>query len=157
METSAKDQALFEKGLNNHGGSSMNTTKLLGILGAVAGGIAGFPAQQAFAQSSQQDSLQEIVVTGYAGSLMKALENKRTSEVISDGIAAEDIGKFPETNLAESLQHITGVQITRSQGEGQFISVRGLDPKFTDILYNGREVPAGTGTRAFDFRSSLAI
>lgn len=131
----------------------MNRMALSGFVVAVAVGMAGFPAQQAFAQSTQQDSLEEIVVTGYAISLKKAIDNKRNNEVISDGIAAEDIGKFPETNLAESLQHITGVQITRSQGEGQFISVRGLDPKFTDILYNGREIPAGTGTRAFDFRT----
>ena len=96
--------------------------------------------------------LQEVVVTGYAASLEKAIEDKFKAPNIIDGISAEGIGQFPEQNLAESLQRVTGVQITRNQGEGQFISVRGLDPKFTDTLYNGRQLPSGSGTRAFDFQ-----
>ena len=96
--------------------------------------------------------LQEVVVTGYAASLEKAIQDKFKASNIIDGISAEGIGQFPEQNLAESLQRVTGVQITRNQGEGQFISVRGLDPKFTDTLYNGRQLPSGSGTRAFDFQ-----
>src|SRR3546814_19827394 len=56
-----------------------------------------------------------------------------------------------EQNIAESLQRVTGVQISRNLGEGQFLSVRGLDQKFTKKLYNGRQLPSGSGTRAFDF------
>lgn len=93
-----------------------------------------------------------IVVTGFAASLERAIQNKRNLDVISDGISAEDIGKYPEQNIAESLQRVTGVQITRNLGEGQFLSVRGLDPKFTNTLYNGRQLPSGSGTRAFDFQ-----
>jgi iron complex outermembrane recepter protein len=96
--------------------------------------------------------LQEVVVTGYAASLEKAIEDKFKAPNITDGISSEGIGQFPEQNLAESLQRVTGVQITRDQGEGQYISVRGLDPKFTDTLYNGRQLPSGSGTRAFDFQ-----
>lgn len=96
--------------------------------------------------------LQEVVVTGYAASLEKAIQDKFKAANIIDGIDAEGIGQFPEQNLAESLQRVTGVQITRNQGEGQFVSVRGLDPKFTDTLYNGRQLPSGSGTRAFDFQ-----
>ena len=103
------------------------------------------------AASSETSELQEVVVTGYAASLEKAIEDKFKASNIIDGISAEGIGQFPEQNLAESLQRVTGVQITRNQGEGQFISVRGLDPKFTDTLYNGRQLPSGSGTRAFDF------
>src|SRR3546814_5871169 len=55
-----------------------------------------------------------------------------------------------EQNIAESLQRVTGVQISRNLGEGQFLSVRGLDTKFTNTLYNGRQLPSGSGTRAFD-------
>ena len=84
----------------------------------------------------------DIIVRGYAASLARALNNKRNADVVSDGIAAEDIGKYPEQNIAESLQRVTGVQITRTRGEGQFLSVRGLDPKFTDTLYNGRPLPS---------------
>lgn len=108
-------------------------------------------------QSNQSDDtgpaqLQEVVVTGYAASLEKAIEDKFNAVNITDGISAEGIGEFPEQNLAESLQRVTGVQITRNQGEGQFVSVRGLDPKFTDTLFNGRQLPSGSGTRAFDFQ-----
>lgn len=96
--------------------------------------------------------LKEVVVNGYAASLERAIDDKFNAQNIIDGISAEDIGQFPEQNLAESLQRVTGVQITRNQGEGQFISVRGLDPKFTDTLFNGRQLPSGSGTRAFDFQ-----
>lgn len=113
----------------------------------------GSSGQQASDQAKKSDQLEEVVVTGYAASLRKAIETKRASDVVSDGIAAEDIGQFPETNLAEALQHVTGVEITRSQGEGRNISVRGLDPKFTNVLFNGRQLPAGSGNRAFDFRT----
>jgi iron complex outermembrane recepter protein len=96
--------------------------------------------------------LKEVVVNGYAASLGKAIQDKFKAANIIDTISAEGIGQFPEQNIAESLQRVTGVQITRNQGEGQFISVRGLDPKFTDTLYNGRQLPSGSGTRAFDFQ-----
>lgn len=99
-----------------------------------------------------ESTLEEIVVTGYARSLELALSNKRDADLISDGISAEDVGKYPEQNIAESLQRVTGVQITRSLGNGQFISVRGLDPKFTNTLFNGRSLPSASGTRAFDFQ-----
>src|SRR3546814_19753752 len=76
--------------------------------------------------SDDQDAAgKEIIVTGFAASLQRAIENKRNLDVISDGIAAEDIGKYPEQNIAESLQRVTGVQISRNLGEGQFMSVRG--------------------------------
>ena len=97
------------------------------------------------------DGLQEIVVTGFRASLSTAVEDKRNAVAIVDTIAEEDIGGFPEQNLAESLQRITGVQIQRSAGEGQFVSVRGLDPKFTQVDLNGRDLPTPTGTRTFDF------
>lgn len=107
----------------------------------------------AAASSAQDtDANKAIIVTGYAASLQRAIAHKRNLDVISDGISAEDIGKFPEQNIAESLQRVTGVQITRNLGEGQFLSVRGLDPKFTDTLFNGRQLPSGSGTRAFDFQ-----
>jgi iron complex outermembrane receptor protein len=101
--------------------------------------------------TTTDDSLQEIVVSGFRESLATAVQDKRTAVAIVDTIAAEDIGKFPEQNLAESLQRITGVQIQRSAGEGQFVSIRGLDPKFTQVDLDGRALPTPTGTRTFDF------
>ena len=67
---------------------------------------------------------------------------KRDAQGVVDGIVAEDIGKFPDTNLAESLQRISGVSIDRSIGEGQRVTVRGVGPDFNLVLLNGRQMPA---------------
>ena len=84
---------------------------------------------------------------------------KRTGIGVIDAISAEDIGKFPDTNLAESLQRITGVSIDRSNGEGQFVTVRGFGPDYNLVLLNGRQMPASSlggssgapASRSFDF------
>ncbi|KHL24958.1 hypothetical protein PK98_13985 [Croceibacterium mercuriale] len=96
----------------------------------------------------------EIVVTGFRGSLARALEIKRESNAVVDSIVAEDIAKFPDNNLAESIQRVPGVTITRDGGEGRNISVRGLGPDFTRVRINGIEAQATTGSnrgRGFDF------
>jgi TonB-dependent receptor len=69
-----------------------------------------------------------------------------------DAISAEDMGDFPDTNLAESLQRITGVSIDRERGEGARITVRGLGPDFNLVTLNGRQMPTTSGLgRSFDF------
>src|SRR5690554_4792286 len=110
----------------------------------------------AFAQSG--DMVEEIVVTGIKGSLQRSMDIKRQSQGVVDAISAEDIGKFPDTNLAESLQRITGVSIDRSMGEGSRVTVRGVGPDFNLVLLNGRQMPASSieatnasNSRAFDF------
>jgi TonB-dependent receptor len=107
----------------------------------------------------EADELDKIVVTGIRGSLTSSMNLKRDADGIVDGIVAEDIGKFPDTNLAESLQRISGVSIDRSMGEGSRVTVRGVGPDFNLVLLNGRQMPAssnagGAGvsnSRAFDF------
>ncbi len=96
--------------------------------------------------------LQAIVVTGYARSVATAIATKYKAINIVDVISAEGIGHFPDSNLAEALQRVTGVQITRNQGQGQYVSVEGLSPDFTNTLFNGRQLPTASGTRAFDYR-----
>lgn len=86
-----------------------------------------------------------IVVTGFRASLDSALRAKRDDTGIVDVIKAEDIGKFPDTNLAESLQRIPGVVIDRDAGEGRSITVRGLGSDFTRVRVNGIEALATTG------------
>jgi TonB-dependent receptor len=83
---------------------------------------------------------QEIVVTGIRSSLQRAEDIKRTSSGVVDAIAAEDIGKFPDTNIAESLQRIPGVSIDRVNGEGSKVTVRGFGPQFNLITLNGRQL-----------------
>lgn len=81
-----------------------------------------------------------IVVTGIRSSLADAIETKRTANAIVDAIAAEDIGKFPDRNVAESLQRVPGVVTNREYGEGERVSLRGLAPNQTRTLVNGHAV-----------------
>ncbi|MCW0196601.1 TonB-dependent receptor [Sphingopyxis sp.] len=104
-------------------------------------------AQDAIDPSAPVDAASEgeIVVTGFRGSLAKALEEKRREAAAVDSILAEDIGKFPDLNLSESIQRIPGVAITRDGGEGRQISVRGLGPQFTRVRINGMEAMSSAG------------
>jgi len=92
--------------------------------------------------------LQEVVVTGYRKSLTQSTDAKREATGFIDQINAEDIGKFPDTNIAESFNRIPGITITRDiTGEGTDISIRGLGTNFTKVLLNGAPVAvASTGT-----------
>jgi len=101
----------------------------------------------------------KVVVKGIRASMQSTLNLKRNSDGIVDGIVADDIGKFPDTNLAESLQRISGVSIDRNRGEGAQVTVRGVGPDLNMVLLNGRQMPtsslADQAGRAFDF-SNLA-
>jgi len=92
-----------------------------------------------------------IEVTGIRGSVIKSLNNKRFSKDIIDTISAEDIGKFPDSNIAESLQRVTGVSIDRDGGEGRSITIRGLGPSFALTTFNGRMIASDTPSRSFSF------
>jgi outer membrane receptor for ferrienterochelin and colicin len=97
--------------------------------------------QDGGADLSSSQPVQAVVVTGLRASMQSSLNMKRNSDGIVDGIVAEDIGKFPDTNLAESLQRISGVSIDRSIGEGSKVTVRGIGPDFNMVLLNGRQMP----------------
>jgi TonB-dependent receptor len=118
----------------------------------------------AFAQQPSASDLEEVIVTGQRAALTQAMDVKRSSVGVVDAITAEDIGKFPATNLAESLQRIPGVAIDRSNGEGSRITVRGFGPAYNLTTLNGRTVPtaevdvwgsrdnySGGQGRSFDF------
>lgn len=95
--------------------------------------------------------MEVIQVSGLRGSNLRTLNNKRYSANIVDGISSEELGKFPDQNVAESLQRITGISIDRSGGEGRFITVRGLGPEFNSVLYNGRVLATENAGREFSF------
>ena len=80
----------------------------------------------------------EIVVKGFRSALRSSLDAKRSANQVIDTINAEEIGQFPDQNIAESIQRITGVQITRNNGEGESINIRGLSPNFTRVEVDGR-------------------
>ncbi len=139
--------------------SGLVRASIRAILGFASVSIVGMSAQ---AQEAAPDgSLEEIVVTGFRESLNAALVLKRDAIGAVDSIVAEDIADFPDLNLAESIQRIPGVAITRQGGEGRQISVRGLGPQFTRVRINGMEALATTGgtdaangtnrARSFDF------
>ncbi|MBP2275752.1 MULTISPECIES: TonB-dependent receptor [Sphingomonas] len=128
------------------------------------------PAPQDASKPADSTTGDDIVVTGVRASLERSIAIKRNSTGIVDAISAEDIGKFPDTNLAESLQRITGVSIDRVNGQGAQVTVRGFGPSFNLVTLNGRTLASsyvqtvggdesadGTVgvTRSFDF-SNLA-
>ena len=111
-------------------------------------------APTAPSRTTEDDPLREgdeIVVTGIRASLANALEVKRDTIGVVDGISAKDIGDFPDANIAESLQRITGVAISRTNGEGRGITVRGLGPEFNTVLLNNRLLSTDAGGRSFSF------
>jgi iron complex outermembrane recepter protein len=131
-------------------------------LALVTGGALAAPAlvfgQQASPATESADTLDEIVVSGFRQSIEAALSVKRNSVAAVDAVVAEDIAKFPDQNLAESLQRIPGISISRDGGEGRSITVRGLSSQFTRVRVNGMETIAtsvdgasANRDRAFDF------
>lgn len=105
----------------------------------------------------EDDFFEEIVVTGFRSRLKANLDQKRFSDSVLDGISAEDIGKFPDKNIADSLQRVTGVSITRDFGEGEKISIRGTAPGLNRTLLNGQNVATAdwfildSPTRSFNY------
>jgi TonB-dependent receptor len=127
-------------------------------------------AQEPQADTDGAEEIPTVTVTGMIGSLNAAMRTKRDAIGVVDAINAEDIGKFPDTNLSESLQRITGVSIDRRNGEGALVTARGFGPGFNMVTLNGRQMPsadafangtANTGglvgnTRAFNFANLAA-
>ena len=111
------------------------------------------PAAKASA-STDGASLEEVTVTGIRASLQSSLETKRDSLQVVDAISAEDVGQFPDKNLGEALQRVTGVQIQRDQGEGRSVSIRGAAPGLNRVEINGSSALSLTvgGGRDVDFR-----
>jgi TonB-dependent receptor len=145
-----------------------NKSLLATSIGVMLGTVTMPPV---YAQEAGTDAETEVIqVRGVRGSLSQSMNVKRQSSGVVDAISAVDMGKFPDTNLAESLQRITGVSINRVNGEGSEVTVRGFGGNFNLITLNGRQMPAanvGTITgnpqdkgaagtsRSFDF-SNLA-
>ena len=126
------------------------TRKPLAVAVAVAAGTAF--AMPSVSVAQEGEAIEEIVTTGIRGSLTRSMDIKRASRGVVDAISAEDIGKFPDANLAESLQRITGVSIDRQRGEGSQVTVRGFGPEFNLVTINGRQMPTHNGVnRSYDF------
>ena len=150
-----------------------NTAIRAAILGGVSTLALCAGAAPSFAQqtgtttaAAATDDSTVVVITGIRGSLQRSMNIKKKADGVVDGISAEDVGKYPDTNLADSLQRVPGVSINRVNGEGQQITVRGFGPGYNSVTVDGRLMPATTigvigggqgsdgaqgNTRAFDF------
>ena len=122
---------------------------------SVSGTPAPAPALESDAEDT--DAADAIIVTGIRGGIERAVRIKRDADSIVDAISSEDIGRFPDVNVAESVQRISGVQINRTRGEGRSVNIRGLPDTFTLVTLNGRSVPNALNdlfssfSRSFDF------
>lgn len=94
----------------------------------------------------------EIIVTGTRASLQSAIARKKNAGTQVDSIVAEDIASFPDKNIGEALQRVTGVQLTRVEGEGSAVSIRGVEPDLNRVEINGASVLGSAGNRGGDFR-----
>ena len=144
---------------------SFRRTHLATACGLLLAGVTSVHAQSAApaapaasAAAVDKSDVQTVTVTGIRASLESSLALKRDAHGVVDGITAEDVGKFPDTNLAEAMQRITGVSIDRSAGEGSTVTVRGFGKDYNMVLLNGRQLPTSTimatgasTSRAFDF------
>lgn len=151
-----------------HHAPSFRRTRLASACGLLLAGVTAVHAQGAApaapaASAADKADVQTVTVTGIRASLDTSMALKRDAHGIVDGITAEDVGKFPDTNLAEAMQRISGVSIDRVAGEGSKVTVRGFGPDYNMILLNGRQMPATTvmdtgpsGSRAFDFANLAA-
>ena len=116
------------------------------------GAMATPPVMSQDGEGANDQMMEEVVVTGIRSSLMRAMDTKRDATGVVDAITAEDIGDFPDTNLAEALQRVTGVAIDRDRGEGARVTVRGFGADFNLVTLNGRQMPTHSGFgRSFDF------
>ena len=133
----------------------MNTrykkTLLASCISCALSAVAGNAYAEDVTKEVKEKETEVIQVVGIRRSLSEAQDIKRSSSGIVDAISAEDIGKFPDTNIAESLQRIPGISIDRNGGEGQFVTVRGFGPGFNTVLVNGRRMASETGGREFSF------
>lgn len=94
----------------------------------------------------------DIIVVGTRASLQSAIARKRNAGTVVDSIVADDIASFPDKNIGDSLARVTGVQLSREFGEGNQISIRGVEPDLNRVEINGVGQSSALGARAGDFR-----
>jgi len=131
----------------------MNNRSKVAIAITTALTLSSFMGTTVFAEEqSATDDVEVIEITGVRSSMAKALQAKRFADSIQDSIVAEDMGKMPDQNVAESLQRITGVSISRANGEGSKVTIRGFGPQFNVVKMNDRTLATTGGDRSFDFQ-----
>ena len=158
--------------------STVSNQQIRRVVRAILGGVStltlGAVSAPALADAADTaagpEQLQEVVITGIRASMEKSLEVKKDSAGVVDAISSEDIGKFPDSNLAAAMQRVPGVTVTRGSssaggvpfttGAATEITVRGFGPSYNQTLFDGRRVASSivsgsnvSGDRGFDFSS----
>lgn len=122
-----------------------------GAMPVMAQTMASAGPAQAGSEGAADAAQGDVVVTGYRRSIASALATKRKDIRVSDGISAEDIGKFPAQNITESIQRISGVQMQNINGRGATISIRGLGPQYALTTINGQTFKSADFTDGFRY------
>jgi len=118
--------------------AAVATASLLALTAGIAcASQAEAQAKPAAATEEKATTIDEVVVVGTRASLQSAMNRKKRNGTISDSIVAEDIGQFPDKNIGEALGRVTGVQLARDFGEGNAVSIRGVEPDLNRVEING--------------------
>jgi TonB-dependent receptor len=160
LKRTSKTRRCWRFFLKQAGGSSMHKASFRKTPLATGVALALGASAMTPAKAQQEEVIEEIVTVGIRSSLISSMNTKRAAKGVVDAITAEDIGKFPDTNLAESMQRIPGVSIDRNNNEGSRVTVRGFGPEFNLVLLNGRQMPTSNlgadSVRSWDFANVAA-
>lgn len=138
---------------------STRSTTLIGAAVAIALMKQAAPAYSQSTTATPNGGVEEVIVTGIRGSLAQSIESKREASTVVDSITSEDVGKFPDKNVAEALQRVAGVSISREFGEGERVSIRGTAPNLNKTMLNGHAIATSdwfvldqlAATRSFNY------
>jgi iron complex outermembrane receptor protein len=140
------DLKLGEKTMLKHYKKSLLSMSILAVLSNTAFAQENQNDAQADAKAKEQQGAIEVIeVVGTRGSLKRSMNAKRFADQVLDGVSAEDIGKLPDNNIAEALSRVVGVSMNRSDGEGEFVSIRGMDPRLSQVTLNGQSMANSNG------------
>ena len=135
----------FRRGTSNRGGGAV--TSVAAAVAAVLAGASGV----ARAQDAGSKDLEEVVVTGIRWSIETSIATKRESTSIVEAVSAEDIGRLPDTSIADSIARLPGVTAQRIEGRPAAISIRGLSEDYAGALLNGRQVVSSSEGRSAEY------
>ena len=117
----------------------------------IAGVSSGTVNAQSQSQSADDEVIEEIVTTGIRSSIQRAIDLKQNSNSIVEAVSAEDLGRLPDTSIADAISRLPGLTSQRAEGRASAISLRGTDPGFTTALLNGREQVSTGDNRSVEF------
>ena len=136
----------FRRGTSNRGGVAVNS-----VAAAVAAVLAGTSGVARAQDASSNDDIEEVVVTGIRWSIETSIATKRESTSIVEAVSAEDIGRLPDTSIADSIARLPGVTAQRIEGRPAAISIRGLSEDYAGALLNGRQVVSSSEGRSAEY------